>query len=273
MKTLGFTPTGKFAEVSITGHYCPLNCPMCRGKWLKGMTPAISPDDLVRLGHKLRKKGVEGILISGGLGPDGKLPMRPFVSAIRELKEMGFFISVHTGVVGKEEAKLLSTARVDLADYELILDEGAIKTAKSLTLTPDDFVRGMELLIESSIEVVPHITVGLPGSRENWFEEAANVIRELGIRRSVVLVFIPTPGTPFEDHDPPSPIRVIEVVRLLSRYSKVSLGCMRPPWMKKRLDSALNGLVDRIANPHPSLGLDIVHACCSIPEEVVERFV
>ncbi len=272
METLGFIPVGKFAEVSITGHYCPLNCPMCRGKWLRGMIPATSPAGLVRLGRSLRKKGIEGILISGGLGIDGKLPLRPFASAIRELKEMGFFISVHTGVVGEEEAKLLSMAQVDLADYELILDEEAIRRAKSLKLTPEDFVRGMELLVESSIEVVPHITVGLPGSREKWFEDAANVIRELGIRRSVVLVFIPTPDTPFEDYEPPPLGRMVEITRALSRSSKVSLGCMRPPWMKKRLDNALKGLVDRIANPHPSIGLSIVHACCSIPEELIERF-
>ncbi len=237
------------------------------------MLPAISPDDLVRIGRQLRKKGVEGILISGGLGSDGKLPVRPFVPAIRELKRMGFFISVHTGVVGGEEARLLAAAQVDLADYELILDETAIETAKSLPLSPDDFVRGMELLIESSVEVVPHITVGLPGSGERWFAEASDLIKELGIRRSVVLVFIPTPGTPFEDLEPPSLNRVVEVVHTLGRASKVSLGCMRPPWMKKWLDSTLKGLVDRIANPHPSLELDIVHACCSIPDELIEKFI
>ena len=203
MKTLGFVPKGKFAEVSVTGYRCPLNCPICRGKWLKGMMPIASPDDLIRVGRKLRKEGIEGILISGGLGLDGKLPVRPFAPAIRELKEMGFFISVHTGVIGREEAELLSRAQVDLADYELILDEGAIKKAKSLPLKPGDFVRGMEFLVESSIEVVPHVTVGLPGSREGWYAEAADMIGELGMRRSVVLVFVPTPGTPFEGHDPP----------------------------------------------------------------------
>ncbi len=273
MGTLGFVPKGKFAEVSITGYSCPLNCPICRGKWLKGMIPATSPDDLIRVGRKLRKEGVEGILISGGLGLDGKLPVRPFASAIRELKRMGFFISVHTGVVGRGEAELLSRAQVDLADYELILDGEAIKRAKSLPLKPEDFIRSMELLMESSIEVVPHVTVGLPGSKEEWYTEAADTIKELGISRSVVLVFVPTPGTPFESHDPPHPSRVVEAVRILSKSSKVSLGCMRPPWMKRELDTSLEGLVDRIANPHPSLGLDIVRSCCSIPDRLIERFI
>ncbi len=272
MRTLGFVPKGKFAEVSITGYRCPLNCPICRGKWLRGMVPTTSPDDLIRVGRKLRREGVEGILISGGLGLDGKLPVRPFASAIRELKKMGFFISVHTGVVDREEAELLSRAHVDLADYELILDEKAIKEAKSLSLKPEDFIRGMEFLTGSSIEVVPHVTVGLPGSREGWYADAADVIKELGIRRSVVLVFIPTPGTPFEDRDPPSTRRVVEVARILGKSSKVSLGCMRPPWMKRSLDKTLEGVVDRIANPHPNLGLDIVHACCSIPDLLIDRF-
>ncbi len=273
MRTLGFVPNGRFAEVSITGASCPLNCPMCGGRWLRGMIPVASPQELVKLGSHLRRKGVRGILISGGLGTDGKLPVRPFAWAIGELKRMGFFISAHTGVVGREEAEMLSTAGVDLADYELIMDEEAIRTSKGLNLSPDDFVRGMELLMNNSIEVVPHVTVGLPGSRGRWFSDVEDIIRELGIRRSVVLAFIPTPGTPLSREKPPDPQLIIEVIRTISRSSEVSLGCMRPPWMKAELDRMAEGIVDRIANPHPSLELEIVRACCSIPDELVEEFI
>lgn len=272
MRTLGFVPRGKFVEISITGEVCPLNCPVCRGRWLKGMASATTPEELVRLGRHLGKKGVKGMLISGGLTREGKLPVKSFIDAIRELKGMGFFLSVHTGVVGEEEAELLSKAGVDLADYELILDAEAIRLSKALPLAPEDFISGMELLLENSVEVVPHLTVGLPGSSEDSFLKASELIKEYGVRRAVVLAFIPTPNTPFQNHSPPEPRSVLRAAEILSRSTKVSMGCMRPAWMKKEIDSLLSGTVDRIANPHPSLGLNIVNACCSIPDELIEEF-
>lgn len=245
---------------------------MCQGRWLKGMTSATKPEELVKLGHHLSKRGVRGILISGGLTREGKLPIKPFAHAIRELKRMGFFLSVHTGVVGKEEAELLSAAGVDLADYELILDADAIRLSKALLLAPEDLIRGIELLLEQSVEVVPHLTVGLPGSSENLFSKASELVNEYGIRRAVILVFIPTHGTPLQNHGTPEAHSVLRAAQTLSRSTKVSLGCMRPAWMKKEIDPLLLGTVDRIANPHPSLGLEIVRACCSIPDELIEEF-
>ncbi|MCD6348798.1 MAG: radical SAM protein [Candidatus Korarchaeota archaeon] len=272
MSTLGFFPKDKFIEVSITGHSCPLNCPMCEGKWLKGMISISSPDELIRLGKRYWKEGARGILVSGGFTREGKLPIKPFIEALSELKSIGFLISAHTGVVGREEADLLSKAGVDVADYELILDEEAIRRSKALNLKPDDFLRGMELLIEGSIEVVPHLTVGLPGSSSDWVRRAADLIGELKVRRTVVLAFIPTHGTPLGGEVPPAPQAIKEAAKTLSKVSKVSLGCMRPPWLKRELDARVLSIVDRIANPHPNLRLRKVFACCSIPDEFIEQF-
>ncbi len=273
MNTLGFFPKGKFVEVSISGHKCPLNCPMCRGKWLRGMKSVKSPEELVLLTKQLRKQGVKGILVSGGLDRRGKLPIRPFELALREIKKIGLFVSVHTGVVGPEEAYVLSRAGIDLADYELILDGNAIYRSKGLHLRPEDFIRGMELLLENGIEVVPHVTVGLPGSSNGWIKLASDIIGELEIRRSVVLAFIPTPGTPLEKEDGPKIEDIVESVCIMKRSSHVSLGCMRPPWLKEKLDIELLGVVDRIANPHPHLNIKKVNACCSIPDSIIEEFV
>ncbi len=272
MNTLGFFPKGKFVEISITGHKCPLNCPMCGGKWLRGMKSVKSPEELVLLAKHLMKQGVKGILVSGGLDKRGKLPIRPFEWALREMKKMGLFISVHTGVVGREEATILSRADVDLADYELILDMNAIHKSKGLHLRPEDFIRGMELLLENGIEVVPHVTVGLPGSSNGWIKLASDIISELEIRRSVVLAFIPTPGTLLEREDSPKIEDIVESVGIMKKSSRVSLGCMRPPWLKEKLDIKLLGIVDRIANPHPHLNIKKVNACCSIPDRLIEEF-
>ncbi len=237
------------------------------------MIPATTPEGLVRLGRHYWRSGARGMLVSGGLTKSGKLPIKPFLGALKELKEIGYLISVHTGVVRKEEALMLSEAGVDIADYELILDKEAISRSKGLDVDPEIFVRGMELLLNESVNVVPHMVVGLPGSTADWIKEASYTIRELGIDRTVILAFIPTTGTPLSNEKPPTPKEVRNAVDILSKVSKVSLGCMRPPWLKKKMDSLVLGAVDRIANPHYSLKLNKVFACCSIPDELVDAFI
>ncbi len=236
------------------------------------MIPATTPEELVRLGRHYWEKGARGMLVSGGLTKSGKLPIKPFLGALKELKEVGYIISVHTGIVGKEEALMLSEARVDIADYELILDEGAISRSKGLNVSPELFVKGMELLLNESVRVVPHMVVGLPGSSSDWIKRASCIIRELDIDRTVVLAFIPTAGTPLSNERPPTPEEVKDAIDILSKVSKVSLGCMRPPWLKKKIDLLALGSVDRIANPHYSLKLNKVFACCSIPDELIDTF-
>lgn len=271
MTTLGFFPKGKFAEVSITGRKCELNCPMCGGRWLEGMMSAENPEELLKLGRKLWRKGVRGLLISGGFTKEGKLPFIPFIWAIRELKKMGFLMSIHTGPLERREAEVLSKTGIDLVDYDLILEESPIRVARGLAMTPDDFVEGMENLMRESIEVVPHITVGLPGS-EGRIDLYAEVLREMRVRRAVLLGFIPTTGTRLSEELPPSPEELRVAAEKLSRTSKLSLGCMRAPWLKRDYDINLLGLVDRVANPHPSLDLKRIMACCSIPEELLQVF-
>ncbi len=237
------------------------------------MIPATTPEKLVLLGKYYWKRGARGMLVSGGLTEDGKLPIKPFLGALKELKKMGYLINVHTGIVDKEEALLLSEAGIDLADYELILDREAISKSKGLDINPERFVKGMELLLNESIEVVPHLVVGLPGSSDNWIKRASQIIKELNINRAVVLAFIPTIGTPLSKERPPDPEEVKRAAYILSKVSKVSLGCMRPPWLKREIDSRVLGIVDRIANPHHSLKLNKVYACCSIPDKLIETFI
>ncbi len=271
MTTLGFFPKGKFIEVSITGRACQLNCPICGGRWLGGILSVNRPEDLVKLGVSEWKRGARGILISGGYTREGKLPFQPFLWAMRELKRIGFIISVHTGPLNKKEAQDLGKAGVDIADFEL-MDENSVRIAKGLNLRREDYLEGMENLLGEGIEVVPHIIIGLPGS-EDSLEGYTSIIRDLKIRRTVILGFIPTPGTKFSNEAAPAPEILRRAAEELKKVSRVSLGCMRAPWLKREYDEMLLGIVDRIANPHNSLNLERVQACCSIPEELIDEFI
>ncbi|MEM3371009.1 MAG: radical SAM protein [Candidatus Korarchaeum sp.] len=272
LTTSGFFPKGRFAEISITGRSCQLNCPMCGGKWLGGMLSVESPEGLLKLGRKLWREGVRGILISGGFSREGKLPLIPFSGAIGEIKRMGFLVSVHTGPLNRKEAEELGKIGIDIVDYELILDEDSIRVSKGLDLTPEDYVRGMEYLLSEPAEVVPHVILGLPGSKEDKLSHYSDVLRGSGVRRAVLLGFIPTAGTELQGEKPPSPEYMRRAAELIGRVSRVSLGCMRAPWLRREYDLKLLGVVDRIANPHYSLSLRKVMACCSIPEEMIPLF-
>jgi len=230
------------------------------------------PEDLVKLGISAWKRGARGILISGGYTREGKLPIQPFLWAMRELKRIGFIISVHTGPLDRKEAQDLGRAGVDIADFEL-MDENSFRIAKGLNLSHEDYLRGMEDLSGEGIEVVPHIIIGLPGFREGSLEGYISIIRDLKIRRTVILGFIPTPGTKFSNEAAPTPETLRRAAEKLKKVSRVSLGCMRAPWLKREYDRVLLGIVDRIANPHNSLNLERVHACCSIPEELIDKFI
>jgi len=63
-----------------------------------------------------------------------------------------------------------------------------------------------------------------------------------------------------------------------SSFREVAMGCMRPPGFKSTLDPKLleQKLVDRIAVPHKSVvekyRLEVIHACCSIPHELIDKY-
>ena len=128
-----FLPAKKYAAISITGASCQLNCLYCGGKYLLGMLNAGSPGQLKALARRLKKKGVEGVLISGGFTLEGKLPFKPFLDAIRYIKKrLGMVVSIHPGLIDRDEAKELRRAGVDVVDFELILDPYVISFLKRL---------------------------------------------------------------------------------------------------------------------------------------------
>ena len=79
---------------------------------------------------------------------------------------------------------------------------------------------------------------------------------------------------------PPNIGGVIDLISYARKvYSgEIALGCMRPASYKRVLDKILieKQVVDRIALPPLQYikrhRLEVVNACCSIPEELITRF-
>lgn len=278
-----FIPGSKFAAVSITGSTCWLNCKYCMGRYLKGMEHTPTPHHLKAFAKKFYKQGGRGILISGGFTREGKLPLTPFLQTIREIKkEYDFVISVHPGLVNKDDAENLRLAGVDIVDFDLTLSTYAIKRLKNLKdRDPTDFVSSLKYLYERGPPyIAPHILIGLPAVGAELTLEEIEFLKDFDPYVTVFLVFIPTEGTALSRAKTPNIYHVADILQKARHLlrGELGLGCMRPVSYKNSLDiiAIEKNLVERIAVPHLSTitkyELRKYDACCSVPRELLDRF-
>lgn len=276
---LAFIPSKKFPAISITGSKCWLMCTYCMGRYLKGMIHVYFPEELLKIAEYYAEKGAVGLLISGGFTHEGKLPFKPFIKTIEEIKRKhDLIISVHTGLVNKEEAIMLKEAGVDIIDYELVLDNTVIKNMKHLNKTINNYIHSYEILLEYGPPyIAPHILVGLNNGEITWEYEAVDYLAENSPYIVILLIHIPTPNTPLHYSKIVNIKEFVDYAKYVRRRirGEISLGCMRPSRLKKILDSKLIELklIDRIVNPRPEtirrFNLKLVPTCCSVPREIL----
>ena len=280
---LAFIPGDKFIPISITGLKCELMCKYCMGRYLRGMYTVETPLQLYKFVKKMYKRNVRGFLISGGFNRYGKLPYKPFLEAFRRIKrEMDVILSIHPGLVDKNDVKDLENSGIDIVDYEFIIDEEVIHNIMGLNADRNDFIKSLYYLTnDTSMYVAPHISIGFKYGLIDREMEAFNIVKEFKPYIIILLIFIPTKNTPMDKYSPP---KVNEIVDLFRKFRKnfredLALGCMRPHFYKLLLDPLLieEKLVDRIAVPDRKVikkyGLKIVNVCCSLPKNLYEKFI
>jgi len=277
----GYIPGNRYVAVSITGEWCGLNCDFCRGYYLKGMLHVKTPAELFSTARMLRQHGARGLLVSGGFTPDGRLPIRAFVNTIRRIKlELDMVVSVHIGLPREEDVTTLRRAGVDIVDFELPVSDHVVKRLMGLrNATVNDFEKTLgQLYAEGPDYIAPHVITGLPGTSLDDVRETFRKIEEHDPYLTVILVFMPTPGTPLKHMPPPSPSVVFKTFTLARKTlsSEIALGCMRPRVGHGQLEQILlkEGLADRIAMPPRAMHdkLEIIHACCSLPDTLKDLF-
>ncbi|MDQ1239756.1 MAG: lipoyl synthase [Thermodesulfobacteriota bacterium] len=270
---------GRYRAVSITEDRCELGCEHCKGKLLKTMLHAGDAAALKKIGLEASARGDSGILISGGCDLGGKLPWDDFCGAIAYLKKhTSLKISVHTGIIDYSTALILKHAGVDQALVDVIGDELTAALVYHLPNGVDLIKRSMENLARADLETVPHILFGLHYGAERGETHALNIIGSFPIRKYVVVVLMPMPGTPMSEATPPSPVQVamfLANARIKYPSLQSSLGCARPRGHYRRnLDVlAVRAGVNSIALPSDRAlefardkGLEIVsrESCCSL---------
>ncbi len=266
-----------FPVISITGTWCELKCKHCYGKLLERMISATTPEKLMKLGERLRREGVSGVLISGGCDSHGKVPFEKFVDAIKYLKSLGLKIFMHSGLVDEQRAQLIREAGVDVVLLDLIVDDEVIRSVLNLNVPSDLFVESVKNLLKFDVRVAPHIVVGINGGMPSSEFRSIDVLSRLNPHAAVIVVFTPYPGTPFENREPPDPtyvVKVIEYARRELRDIPLSLGCMRPRSEEyqvveiRAIDLGFDGIAfpsHKALNYMLELGIEfrVVHACCA----------
>lgn len=269
---------GKFANISITGTGCALDCDHCKKGLLESMIPVTDGGDLRSLGDELVERGCEGVLISGGAMITGEVPLDGFFDALCYLKEIGLTVLVHTGLATRETARRLKDAGVDQALLDVIGARETIKRVYHLDRKPSDFAASMEVLSDVGLDVIPHIVVGLDFGRVVGEYRALEMVTRIDPGTIVIVVLTPMAGTPMEDVNPPEAedvARLTTVARIMNPEAYLTLGCARPPGNAKvRMERyAVDGGITGIAYPRDEtieyaeeLGFEIVYQdmCCSL---------
>lgn len=253
--------------VSVTGTACALNCGHCGGHYLRHMVPVHQAATDQRL------PAAASLLISGGCDADGHVPVLPYLDALIALRGTRR-LNWHVGLISPEELALIAPY-VDAVSYDFVGDDSTIREVYGLQRTVQDYVACFQML-QASVRVVPHVTIGLAGGEIQGERRAISELRALGVDALVFLVFVPTPGTRYAARTAPDPEAVAEIIaeaRVRLPNAALTLGCMRPGGSHRaELDAlAVQAGVNAIVNPARSakslaktMGLTLVNMdeCC-----------
>jgi len=281
-----YHPLPRFPNVSVTGVRCALNCAHCGGHYLRGMSSVETPSKLKRFCAWLEAEGGVGILVSGGSDIHGRVPLDPFLEALRWVKEnTGLIVNVHTGLLDSRRAEEVASTGIDIASVDIVGSDETIRRVYGLKATAEEYGATMDALREGGVpHVVPHICVGLDFGEIQGEAKALEMVQRFDPELVVILGLIPTPGTAMEAVEPPSSedvARTVAAARLMCPEAGVALGCMRSRADKNRMEEmAIRAGADRIVLPSRSTvaaaeraGFSVIHldGCCSIPRSLEHR--
>jgi uncharacterized radical SAM superfamily protein len=247
MTDITFVYPKKTRPLSITGDFCALSCPHCKGHYLGSMS------NIFGINHENRN-GFQSVLVSGGCDIEGAVPLKDHLDLIKKLSKNHRIIA-HTGLLKEEDINLVSPF-LTAASFNMVGDESTIKKVYKLDKTTDDFIESYRAL-KRKVITYPHITIGLHGGKVKGEYHAIDLLSELETQAIVLNVLIPTRDTDYENLDPPSLPDVMDVISYAQNKmngKRVYLGCMRPSGLyREKLDEfCIKSEIDRVVMPTKS---------------------
>ena len=269
-----------FPAFSITAAACGLNCDHCQKKILEPMIPATNPEMLdTKVRQLIETQGLNGFLLSGGSNKRNEINYMRYLPVVEQLKHdyPDLRIAVHSALMKEAQAKAMESAGVDTVMMDGIGANETIEEVYKLKRPVEDFEETLAALCGTSMEVTPHIVVGLHYGRILGEGNALDMVSRYPVTALVLVVIMPfyaKPGT-FETPETRDVGDIFYEARERLPEQQVLLGCARPPGMHKRVTDAyaiMAGL-DGIAFPAEgavsvahSIGrpFEQAHSCCSI---------
>ncbi len=269
-----------FPAFSITAGGCALMCDHCEAKILEPMIPAIKPQMLdQKVRQLIETQGLQGFLLSGGSNKQNEIRYARFYPVVEKLKRdfPHLRIAIHTALTDEAGAKEMESAGVDVAMLDIIGAEETIREVYHLNRPVDDFEATLEALCSTSMQISPHIVIGLHYGRILGEANALDILSRHPTHALVLVVIMPfyaKPGT-FVTPDTLDVGRIFLAARRRLPDRQVLLGCARPPGMHKRVTDAYAVMAGLDGIAFPADGAVAVadtigrpfhqaHACCSI---------
>jgi uncharacterized radical SAM superfamily protein len=269
-----------FPAFSVTAGGCALMCEHCQAKILEPMIPATSPEMLERkVREMIATQDLQGFLLSGGSTRRNEIRYERFYPVIERLKRdhPRLKVAIHSALLDAPRARSMAAAGVDTAMMDVIGAEATIREVYHLQRPVADFESTLAALCDTTMEVVPHIVIGLHYGRILGEPAALDIVARHRVHSLVLVVIMPfyaKPGT-FATPATGDVGRIFLEARQRIPERQVLLGCARPPGMHRRVTDAyavMAGL-DGIAFPADgALGVAHAigrpaaqeHACCSM---------
>jgi len=269
-----------FPSFSITAGACGLNCDHCRAEILRPMIPATSPamlDQKVR--HLVATQNLQGFLLSGGSNRRNEIPYERYYPVVEKLKRdfPSMKIAIHTALTDERGARAMEAAGVDTAMMDVIGADATIRDVYHLDRPVDDFESTLAALCSTTMEVSPHIVIGLHYGRILGEPNALDIVSRYPVTALVLVVVMPFYAKPglYAVPDTTDVGRIFGEARRRLDDRQVLLGCARPPGLHKRVVDAYAVMAGLDGIAFPADGAVAVagavgrpyhqeHACCSI---------
>ena len=269
-----------FPAFSVTAGGCALNCDHCQAKILEPMIPATNPAMLDRkVREMIDSQDLQGFLLSGGSNKRNEIAYERYFPVIEKLKRdhPQLKVAIHSALLSADRAKGMEAAGVDTAMMDVIGAQDTIRDVYHLDRPVADFEATLAALCGTTMEVVPHIVIGLHYGRILGEANALDIVSRHPVHSLVLVVIMPfyaKPGT-FETPRTSDVGRIFLEARRRIPDRSVLLGCARPPGMHRRVTDAyaIAAGLDGIAFPADgalavaeAIGRPAVqeHACCSM---------
>jgi hypothetical protein len=269
-----------FPAFSVTAGGCALDCDHCQAKILEPMIPATSPEMLEsKVRAMAASEALGGFLLSGGSNRRNEIRYERYFPAIERLKRdfPHLKVAIHSALTDEPRARAMASAGVDTAMMDVIGAPETIREVYHLDRPVEDFEATLAALCATSMQVVPHIVIGLHYGRILGEARALDIVARHPVHSLVLVVVMPfyaKAGT-FETPRTGDVGRIFLEARCRIPDREVLLGCARPAGLHRRVTDAyaVAAGLDGIAFPAEgtlavarALGRPAVqeHACCSM---------